>query len=62
MVHVAFNERHTMTVIMIVYYLITAFTAAMLIWNFLREKTDKQQMVLYLIVLTPLLLRIFRIR
>ncbi|MBN2415051.1 hypothetical protein JXO52_04380 [bacterium] len=51
-----------MTVIMIVYYLITAFTAAMLIWNFIREKSDRQKMVLYLIVLTPLLLRILRIR
>jgi len=51
-----------MTFIMIIYYLIAAFTAAMLIWNFLREKKDYQKMVLYLIVLTPLLLRIFHIR
>jgi hypothetical protein len=51
-----------MMIIMIVYYIITAFIACMLIWNFIREKEDKQKMLLYLIVLIPFLLRIFRIR
>ncbi len=51
-----------MLIIMILYYLITAFVAAMVIWNFIREKENVQKMILYLIVLVPLLLRIFRIR
>ena len=51
-----------MFIIMIVYYLISAFVAAMLIWNFVREKEDKQKMILYLIVLIPFILRLFRIR
>jgi len=51
-----------MSLIMIVYYLISIFIAAMLIWNFVREKQDKEKMLLYLIVLIPLVLRIFRFR
>ncbi len=51
-----------MSIIMIVYYIISAFIAGMLIWNFIREKEDKEKMLLYLIVLIPLILRIFRIR
>jgi len=51
-----------MTIIMIIYYLISTFIAAMLIWNFFCEKQDKEKMLLYLIVLVPLILRIFRIR
>ena len=51
-----------MPIIMIIYYLISIFIAAMLIWNFIREKQDKEKMLLYLIVLVPLILRIFRIR
>ncbi|HEX9974996.1 MAG TPA: hypothetical protein VGD14_23275 [bacterium] len=51
-----------MSLIMIVYYLISIFIAAMLIWNFVREKQDKEKMLLYLIVLIPLVLRIFRMR
>jgi len=51
-----------MSIIMIIYYLISIFVAAMLIWNFIREKQDKEKMLLYLIVLIPLVLRIFRFR
>jgi hypothetical protein len=51
-----------MSMIMIIYYLISAFIAAMLIWNFVREKQDKEKMLLYLIVIIPLVLRIFRMR
>lgn len=51
-----------MSIIMIIYYFISAYIAGMLIWNFVREKEDKQQMLLYLIVLVPLVLRIFHIR
>ncbi len=48
--------------VMILYYLISAFIAVMLIWNFVREKEDRERMLLYLIVLIPFVLRIFRIR
>jgi hypothetical protein len=51
-----------MSIIMIIYYLISIFIAAILIWNFIREKQDKEKMLLYLIVLIPLVLRIFRMR
>ena len=51
-----------MNIIMILYYLISIFTACMLIWNLVREKTSVQKIILYLIVLIPLVLRIFRIR
>jgi K+-transporting ATPase A subunit len=47
---------------MIIYYILSVFTAGLLIWNFIREKEDKQQMLLTLIVLIPFILRIFRIR
>ncbi len=51
-----------MSVIMIVYYLLSAFVAAMLIWNFVREKKSVNDMVLYLLVLIPLILRILRVK
>ena len=51
-----------MHVIMILYYLITAYIVGMLIWNFVREKKSVDDMLLYLIVLIPLVLRLFRIK
>ena len=51
-----------MPIIMIIYYIISVFIAGMLVWNFIREKDDKQSMLLYLIVLIPFMLRIFRVR
>lgn len=50
-----------MDFIMIIYYLISAFIAGMLVWNFIREKEDRERMLLYLIVLVPFVLRIFRV-
>ena len=51
-----------MLIIMILYYLITAYIVGMLIWNFIREKKSVDDMLLYLIVLIPLILRLFRIK
>jgi hypothetical protein len=51
-----------MPIIMIFYYIICVYLAIMLTWNFIREKQNKQEMLLYLIVLIPLILRIFRIK
>ena len=51
-----------MTLIMIVYYIICIYVAAMLLWNFLREKKSVDNMLHYLLVMIPLLLRVFRIK
>lgn len=51
-----------MPLIMILYYVISAFILAMLIWNFIREKKNADDMLLYLLVMIPLVLRLFRIK
>ena len=51
-----------MNVIMILYYLITAFIAGALVWNFVKEKKSANDMLLYLLVLLPLLLRLLRVK
>jgi len=51
-----------MPVIMIIYYIISAYIAAMVIWNFIKEKKSINDMLLYLLVLIPLILRLFRIK
>lgn len=51
-----------MSLIMISYYAITAYIASMLIWNFIKEKKNADDMLLYLIVLVPLVLRLFRVK
>ncbi len=47
-------------VIMIAYYLIAAFLLVLAVWNFVREKENKQDLLLYLLVIVPLLLRLLR--
>jgi hypothetical protein len=49
-----------MPLIMILYYLITAYLIGLLVWNFLREKKKIEDMAMYLLVIIPLLLRILR--
>lgn len=51
-----------MPVIMILYYVISAYLAAMLVWNFIREKKSIDNMILYLLILIPLILRLIRIK
>ncbi len=51
-----------MPLIMITYYVISAFLAAMLIWNFIREKKNVEEMIQYMIVMIPLILRILRVK
>jgi len=46
--------------IMIAYYAITAFLLFLVGWNFVREKERRQDLVLYLLVMIPLLLRLLR--
>jgi uncharacterized membrane protein YbjE (DUF340 family) len=47
-------------IIMIAYYIITAFLLGLLAWNFVREKDRRGDLVLYLLVMLPLLLRLIR--
>jgi hypothetical protein len=51
-----------MPLIMIFYYAISIFLVAMLLWNFVREKKNTEDMILYLLVLIPLILRILRVK
>ena len=51
-----------MPLIMIIYYLISMYLVGLLVWSFWREKKDLQNMVLYLLVLVPLVLRLLRIK
>lgn len=46
--------------IMIAYYLITALLLALAAWNFLKEKAERQDLVLYILVMIPLILRLLR--
>jgi hypothetical protein len=51
-----------MNVVMALYYLITAFLVVLLAWNFVREKNKVNDMILYLLVLVPLVLRLLRVK
>ena len=48
--------------IMIAYYVITAFILFLLGWNFVREKKSRDDLALYLLVMIPLLLRLLRVK
>ena len=50
------------TIIMWVYYLISACVLSLLVWNFIREKKSVNDMLLYLLVMIPLVLRILRVK
>lgn len=47
--------------IMVLYYAITAFFGAVLFWNFVKSK-DVQKAILYLVILLPFALRLFRLK
>ena len=51
-----------MPVIMILYYIISAYLVGMLVWNFIKEKKSVNDMLLYLLVIIPLILRILRVK
>jgi uncharacterized membrane protein YbjE (DUF340 family) len=51
-----------MPLIMILYYILCAYIAGMLVWNFIREKKSVNDMLLYLLVMIPLVLRILRVK
>ncbi len=45
----------------VLYYLLVAFVAVIMIWNLIRSKDWKEE-VLYVIVLVPFLLRLFMLK
>ena len=49
------------TIVTLLYYLLVAFLAALLVWNFARSRKWEEE-VLYMIVLVPFLLRLFRLK
>lgn len=51
-----------MPLIMIIYYVICAYLIALLLWNFIKEKKSVNDMLLYLLVLIPLILRVLRVK
>ena len=51
-----------MPLIMIFYYVISIVLSGLLVWNFIREKKSIEDIILYLLVLLPLILRLLRIK
>jgi len=51
-----------MPLIMIIYYILTICLIGLVVWNFIREKKNIQDLILYLLVLIPLLLRVMRVK
>ena len=45
----------------LLYYLLVAYVVVLLVWNFLRSRKWDEE-VLYIIVLIPFLLRLFRLK
>ncbi len=48
-------------IVTILYYLMTAYIAVLLVWNFLKRKKWQDE-VLYIIVLIPFILRLLRLK
>jgi hypothetical protein len=49
-----------MNVIMLAYYLLCAVLLALYGWNFVREEKSRDDLILYLLVMVPLVLRLLR--
>jgi hypothetical protein len=49
------------TIVTVLYYLMTAYIAVLLAWNFLKRK-NWQEEALYIIVLIPFILRLLRLK
>ena len=48
-------------IVTVLYYTLVAWVAAMMIWNLVRSRDWKEE-VLYVLVLVPFLLRLFRLK
>jgi hypothetical protein len=51
-----------MPLIMIFYYVICVVLIGLVVWNFIKEKKSVNDMLLYLLVLIPLILRVLRVK
>lgn len=51
-----------MSLIGIAYYAITAILLGILAWNYVTEKDSRDDAVLYLLVMIPLVLRLLRVK
>jgi hypothetical protein len=51
-----------MNLVMIAYYVITAFLLVLLVWNLVLEKKSRDNLVLYILVMIPLILRLLRVK
>jgi hypothetical protein len=51
-----------MPLIMIFYYIICVYLIGLVVWNIIREKKSAEDLVLYLLVLVPLILRVLRVK
>jgi uncharacterized membrane protein len=49
------------TIVTVLYYLLTAYIAVLLVWNFLKRK-NWQEEALYILVLVPFVLRLLRLK
>ena len=49
------------SIVTIFYYLLTAYVAVLLVWNFLKKKNGQDE-ILYIIVLIPFILRLLRLK
>lgn len=49
------------SVVSLLYYLLVAYVIVMVVWNFVRSRKWEEE-VLYVIVLIPFLLRLFRLK
>jgi hypothetical protein len=49
------------TLVSILYYLLVAYVVVLMFWNFARSRKWEEE-VLYVIVLIPFLLRLFRLK
>lgn len=47
---------------MILYYVISVYLIILLVWNFFKEKKSINDLILYLLVLIPLILRVLRVK
>jgi hypothetical protein len=50
-----------MSIITIIYYILIAYTAVVLIYNLIKSRSWEKE-VLYIVVLIPFLLRLFRLK
>ena len=49
------------SLVSLLYYLLVAYVVALLVWNFIRSRKWDEEL-LYIIVLLPFLLRLFRLK